>query len=263
MPPGRCGVPPRARVVGRLGILADHPGTSAGSSSPWRRQPTLSNQVRARATAGRSSAAGRVTSSVSGTPRFHPSNHRAEDAGSSRTARASAAAPSPRAGARSAARSEARVVLPSASAGDARGSDRPPRARSGRPTRFTARASRAPIAIMPRPSGVAVVRLDDEMGMVALQRVVHEPKVRTRAAGGEGPLDLAHDAEGAERREIGPEAQRDVGGQHPEGLAGDVREPGPRAGGLPPGVLPRPPHPGVLAMGERVGELGEPWVRPS
>ncbi len=76
------------------------------------------------------------------------------------------------------------------------------------------------------PEGVAVVRLDDEMGMVALQRVVHEPKVGTRAAGGEGPLDLTDDAEGAERREIGPEAERDVGGQHPEGVAGDVREPG-------------------------------------
>ena len=101
------------------------------------------------------------------------------------------------------------------------------------------------------PEGVAVVRLDDEMGVVALQRVVHEPKVGTRAAGGEGPLDLTHDAEGAERREIGPEAQRDVGGQHPEGLAGDVREPGPWAGGLPPGVLPPAAPPRAFLQWER------------
>ena len=107
------------------------------------------------------------------------------------------------------------------------------------------------------PEGVAVVRLDDEMGMVALQRVVHEPKVGTRAAGGEGPLDLADDAEGAERREIGPEPQRDVGGQHPEGLAGDVRSPARGPAGFRPAFFRRPPHPGVLAMGERVGELGE------
>ena len=106
------------------------------------------------------------------------------------------------------------------------------------------------------------MRLDDEMGMVALQRVVHEPKVRTRAAGGEGPLDLAHDAEGAERREIGPEAQRDVGGQHPEGLAGDVREPGPLGpGGLPPASSASRPHPGVRQWEREFVELGEAWVR--
>jgi hypothetical protein len=42
-----------------------------------------------------------------------------------------------------------------------------------------------------------------------------------------------------------------VGGQHPEGLAGDVREPGPRAGGLPPGVLPPAAPPGTLLQWER------------
>jgi hypothetical protein len=50
---------------------------------------------------------------------------------------------------------------------------------------------------MPRPSAFAILRLDDQVGVIPLQGVVHEPEPRTLAAGREGALDLAHDAAGA------------------------------------------------------------------
>ncbi len=55
------------------------PGTSAGSTSPWRRHPTVSNQVCAPATSGGSRTRGPAIH------RFQPSNHRADEASSSRT----------------------------------------------------------------------------------------------------------------------------------------------------------------------------------
>ena len=39
----------------------------------------------------------------------------------------------------------------------------------------------------------SVVCFDDQMSVVALQRVVHQAKARAFATSGEGPLDLMHD----------------------------------------------------------------------
>ena len=47
------------------------------------------------------------------------------------------------------------------------------------------------------PEGVAIVRFDDQVRVVALQRVVDEAEPRTGAAVGEGPLDRADDRHGA------------------------------------------------------------------
>ena len=59
----------------------------------------------------------------------------------------------------------------------------------------------------------AIVRLDDEVRVIALERVVDEAEARTLAAVGEAPLDLAHDRHGAERRQAGTEAKGHVGRQ--------------------------------------------------
>ncbi|HEY2387950.1 MAG TPA: hypothetical protein VGK30_13380 [Candidatus Binatia bacterium] len=48
---------------------------------------------------------------------------------------------------------------------------------------------------------LAVLCLDDEVCMIALQGVVDEPKARAGAASGEGALDLADDAGSAQRGE--------------------------------------------------------------
>jgi len=48
------------------------------------------------------------------------------------------------------------------------------------------------------PESLTIVRLDDQVRVVALQRVVHEPKSGAGAAAGEAPLDLTDDVGGAE-----------------------------------------------------------------
>ncbi len=53
------------------------------------------------------------------------------------------------------------------------------------------------------PERIAIVGFDDEVGVVALQRVVHEAKTGPCAAGRERALDLVHDRYGAERRDVG------------------------------------------------------------
>ncbi|HEY2388030.1 MAG TPA: hypothetical protein VGK30_13790 [Candidatus Binatia bacterium] len=50
---------------------------------------------------------------------------------------------------------------------------------------------------------VAVARLDDEMRVIALQRVVHEAKSLAGAALGEGALDGMDDPDGAKGRQTG------------------------------------------------------------
>lgn len=66
-----------------LAFHLDQPGMSAGSSRPWRRQPIERSQVLARATGdGTRPAADSGALGVVRSPDFHPSNHRAEEAGS-------------------------------------------------------------------------------------------------------------------------------------------------------------------------------------
>ena len=66
---------------------------------------------------------------------------------------------------------------------------------------------------------VAVRRFDDQVGVIALERVVREPKSRTRTTGSEAPLQLAHDRDRTERRQIGPQPQRHVRWQAAEARA--------------------------------------------
>lgn len=48
------------------------------------------------------------------------------------------------------------------------------------------------------PKRVTVGRFDDEMGVIALERVVREAKSGSRAACGKAALELAHDRDGAQ-----------------------------------------------------------------
>jgi hypothetical protein len=101
------------RMSSRLSILAYGAGTSAGARRPCLRQPVVRSQVRARATGGRSWVAA-CASAPGGVPwtGFQPSNHRAEEAGSSSVSWPARpfAPPRPHACARSAARSAARFA---------------------------------------------------------------------------------------------------------------------------------------------------------
>ncbi len=67
------------------------PGTSAGSSRPCRRQPTVRSHVRARETGEGSARRASVTVGVVPASRRQPSNHFAEEAGSSTAAMVRAA----------------------------------------------------------------------------------------------------------------------------------------------------------------------------
>ncbi len=78
--------------------------------------------------------------------------------------------------------------------------------------------------------------LDDEMRVIPLERVVHEPKPRPLAPYRERPLDLAHDRYRPERRHACPHSQRHVRRQRPpEPLAREMSHGGIRPG-LPPGT---------------------------
>ena len=46
---------------------------------------------------------------------------------------------------------------------------------------------------------LTILRFDDEVRVIALKRIVHEPKAWTRTASGEGSLDLTRDRHGAEQ----------------------------------------------------------------
>ena len=106
------------------------------------------------------------------------------------------------------------------------------------------------------PEGIAVLRLDDQVRVIALQRVVHETEARPFAPGGEGALDLVDDPNGAERGYVATDPQRDV-----------RRQPGERAPAAMerPGILPgfaRPsrgvrPSAGARAARDRVEESDE------
>src|SRR5215470_6250353 len=66
---------------------------------------------------------------------------------------------------------------------------------------------------------VAVARLDDQMRVVALQRVVDESKARSRAGGCEAHLELMYDMSRTQRREVPQESQRHVRRQLSEALS--------------------------------------------
>lgn len=67
-------------------------------------------------------------------------------------------------------------------------------------------------------------RLDDQVDVIALQRVVDHAEVGTVSDGAEGALEFAYEADGAERGDAAAEFQRDVAGViGGEGLARSVR----------------------------------------
>lgn len=82
---------------------------------------------------------------------------------------------------------------------------------------------------------IAVARLDDQVRVIPLKRVVHEPEARPHAAACEGSLDLVDDRHGAEWRDALPHPHRDVHRQWSrEPLTRAVPDPR-RSGRLPPG----------------------------
>src|SRR5437899_2989043 len=60
------------------------------------------------------------------------------------------------------------------------------------------------------PESLAVRRLDNEMGVISLQRIVREAKPGPRTARGEAALELAHDPDCTQRWQIGTQSQRNV-----------------------------------------------------
>jgi hypothetical protein len=56
-------------------------------------------------------------------------------------------------------------------------------------------------------------RLDDQVGVVALNRVVDEAEAAAVARRSEAEFELADEAHGAQRRDLGADLQRDVAGK--------------------------------------------------
>jgi hypothetical protein len=81
-----------------------------------------------------------------------------------------------------------------------------------RPTEHSVHGSSEPRAdrLHPAPESLSALRLDDEVGVIALQRVVHEPKVPALARSRERSLHLAHQLHGPQRRNVGPDLDRHV-----------------------------------------------------
>ncbi len=69
-----------------------------------------------------------------------------------------------------------------------------------------------------------IVRFHDQVRVIALQRIVRQPKARPRAPAGEGALDRADDRDGSQRRNAGEHAERDVRRKCPELRSGSMRQ---------------------------------------
>jgi hypothetical protein len=65
----------------------------------------------------------------------------------------------------------------------------------------------------PAPERFVIARFDDQVRVVALQRVLDEPKRRTLRAGGECALDGTDDRLRPKRHEIRHQSQRHMSGQ--------------------------------------------------
>jgi hypothetical protein len=65
---------------------------------------------------------------------------------------------------------------------------------------------------MPRASAFFAARLHDQVRVIALQRVVRDAEVAAFAGLGERAPELAHHGDRAQRRQVGPNAQRHVDG---------------------------------------------------
>ncbi len=94
------------------------------------------------------------------------------------------------------------------------GDDRPP------PIRDSVHGTCQPRAEHPHPApeGATIARLDDQVRVIPLQRVVHQPKPRPIARRSERTLDLPHDRHGAKRRNIAPHAEGHMRRQGPREL---------------------------------------------
>ncbi len=62
----------------------------------------------------------------------------------------------------------------------------------------------------PTPERFVIVGLDDQMGVVPLQRVVHQTKPGSDATVSEGALDFPHDSGGAKRGHVGAHSESHV-----------------------------------------------------
>jgi len=67
----------------------------------------------------------------------------------------------------------------------------------------------------PASERITVGRLDDQVRVIPLQRVVYEPKPRPSATRRERSFDLVDDRDGAQRRNVRTETERDVRRQRP------------------------------------------------
>jgi hypothetical protein len=61
---------------------------------------------------------------------------------------------------------------------------------------------------------VPVLRLHNQVRVISLKRVVHEPKLSELAPHRKASLELAHESHSAQRRDVFSNLERDVGGQH-------------------------------------------------
>ena len=95
----------------------------------------------------------------------------------------------------------------------------------------------------PSTERIPVRRFDDQVGMIALKRVVHEAKPGARASCGEAALQLAYDRESAERRQIRPQSQCHMRREAAEACARRVRYAGIGIGLPPRAASPTAPRP--------------------
>ena len=206
--------------------------------------PDRQSHVRARATAGHACGPALSASLTIARPRFHPSNQRADEAGRGGRRRASAQrGPCSRADARSAGRSEARRGPLSASAGDDDGSASASTGPFRPAARLTAPGEPRPDRLHAAPERFVILRLDDQMSVIPLQRVLRQAKPGPLAPRTERLLDLPHHADIAERRNVGPHPKRHVRRQRlREDLPRNVRHRGSSAR-LPTGIAARPTPP--------------------
>jgi len=70
----------------------------------------------------------------------------------------------------------------------------------------------------PSTQNLGIARFHDQVSVISLQGVVHQPKARPRAALGKGAFDLPHDPHRAQRRQAATKTQGDVRRKWPDKL---------------------------------------------
>ena len=93
----------------------------------------------------------------------------------------------------------------------------------------------------------AIDRFDDQVRVIALQRMLHEAEAGTDASGAERALDLTHHRDRAQRGKAGTKPQRDVRGKFPKDFTRAMTQLWAITARLPPGTRASPAPGGSCA----------------